>query len=70
MLSNVVWTAVKELLFSSCVLLDTTSTVVPCYYADSDITRPVVDPDFLPPGENAKWACLKLRIALTILKKR
>ena len=40
------------------------------YYADSDITRSVVDPDFLPPGENAKWACLNLlRIALTILKK-
>ena len=42
----------------------------PRYYADSDITRSVVDPDFLPPGENAKWACLNLlRIALTILKK-
>ena len=45
-------------------------TVTPRYYADSDITRSVVDPDFLPPGENAKWACLNLlRIALTILKK-
>ena len=43
---------------------------VPRYYTDSDITRSVVDPDFLPPGENAKWACLNLlRIALTILKK-
>ena len=42
----------------------------PRYYADSDITRSVVDPDFLPPGENAKWASLnQLRIALTILKK-
>ena len=40
-------------------------------YADSDITRSVVDPDFLPPGENAKWACLNLlRIALTILNIR
>ena len=37
---------------------------------DSDITRSVVDPDFLLPRENAKWACLNLlRIALTILKK-
>ena len=27
---------------------------VPRYYADSDITRSVVDPDFLPPGENDK----------------
>ena len=26
----------------------------PRYYADSDITRSAVDPDFLPPGENAK----------------
>ena len=42
----------------------------PRYYADSDITRSVVDPEFLPPGENVKWACLNLlRIALTILKK-
>ena len=42
----------------------------PRYYADSDITRSVMDPNFLPPGENAKWACLNpLRIALTILKK-
>ena len=42
----------------------------PRYYADSDIMRSVVDPDFLLPGENAKWACLNLlRIALTILKK-
>ena len=42
----------------------------PRYYADSDITRLVVELDFLPPGENAKWACLNLlRIALTILKK-
>ena len=41
----------------------------PRYYANSDITRSVVDPDFPPPGENAKWACLNLlRIALTILK--
>ena len=41
------------------------------YYVDSDITRSVVDPDFLPPGENAKCACLNLlRIALTILKKQ
>ena len=35
-------------------------TVVPCYnapryYADSDIMRSVVDPEFLPPGENVKW---------------
>ena len=45
-------------------------TVAPRYYADSDIRRSVVDPDFLPPGGNAKWACLNLlRIALTILKK-
>ena len=43
---------------------------VPRYYKDSDITRSVVDPDFLPPGENPKWTCLSLhRIALTILKK-
>ena len=49
--------------FSTC------STVALCYYADSDITRLVVDPNFRPPGENAKWACLNLlRIALTILK--
>ena len=42
----------------------------PRYYADSDITRSVVDPEFLPPGENVKWAHLNLlRIALTILKK-
>ena len=42
----------------------------PRYYADSDITRSVVDPEFLPPGENVKWARLNLlRIALTILKK-
>ena len=42
----------------------------PHYYADSDITWLIVDPDFLPPGKNAKWACLSLpRIALTILKK-
>ena len=27
----------------------------PRYYADSDITRSVVDPEFLPPGENVKW---------------
>ena len=26
----------------------------PRYYADSDITRSVVDPEFLPPGENVK----------------
>ena len=44
-------------------------TIAPRYYADSDITRSVVDPIFLPPG-NAKWACLNvLRTALTILKK-
>ena len=43
---------------------------VPRYYADSDITQSVVDPEFLPPGENVKWARLNLlRIALTILKK-
>ena len=43
---------------------------VPRYYADSDITRSVVDSDFLPPGENANWACLNLlRTAMTILKK-
>ena len=42
----------------------------PRYYADSDITRSVVDPEFLPPGENVKWAHLNvLRIALIILKK-
>ena len=42
----------------------------PRYYADSNIMRSVVDPDFLPPGESAKWACLNLlRIVLTILKK-
>ena len=42
----------------------------PRYYADSDITRSVVDPVFLPPGETPKWTCLSpLRIALTILKK-
>ena len=42
----------------------------PRYYADSDITRSVVDPEFLPPGENVKWARLNvLRIALIILKK-
>ena len=42
----------------------------PRYYADSDITRSVMDPEFLPPGENVKWARLNLlRIALTILKK-
>ena len=36
----------------------------PRYYADSDITQSVVDPEFQPPGENAKWACLNLhRIA-------
>ena len=52
-----------------------TFTVTPSYYAhryyaDSDITQSVVDPEFLPPGENPKWACLNLlRIALTILKK-
>ena len=43
-------------------------TVAPRYNAD--ITRSVVDPEFLPPGENVKWAHLNLlRIALTILKK-
>ena len=43
-------------------------TVAPRYYANSDMTQSVVDPDFLLPGENAKWACLNLlRIALTIL---
>ena len=26
------------------------TTVAPRYYADSDITRSVVDPDFMPPG--------------------
>ena len=42
----------------------------PHYYADLDITRSVVDPEFLPLGENVKWARLNLlRIALTILKK-
>ena len=42
----------------------------PRYYADSDITRSVVDPEFLPLGENVKWARLNLlRIGLTILKK-
>ena len=42
----------------------------PRYYADSDITQSVVDPEFLPLGENVKWARLDLlRIALTILKK-
>ena len=29
-------------------------------YSDLDIKRLVVDPNFLPPGGNAKWACLKL----------
>ena len=29
-------------------------TVAPRYDANSDITQSVVDPDFLPPGENAK----------------
>ena len=38
--------------------------------SDSDIRRFVVDPDFLPPGGNANWACLDLLwIAVTILKK-
>ena len=42
----------------------------PRYYADSDITRSVVDPEFLPPRENVKWARLNvLRIALISLKK-
>ena len=43
---------------------------VPRYYVDSDITQFVVDHDFLPSRENAKWACLNLLTnALTILKK-
>ena len=56
-------------------LLGLISTVAPRYnapryYADSDITRSVVDPDFLPPGENAKCACLNLlRIALTMTQE-
>ena len=46
-------------------------TVVPRYYAPRYYTDSVVDPDFLPPGENAKWACLNLlRMALTILNIR
>ena len=41
----------------------------PHYYADSDKRQSVVDPDFLPPGGNAKWSCLNLfRFALIILK--
>ena len=37
--------------FSICLQYSRASLVCARYYADSDITRSVMDPDFLPPGE-------------------
>ena len=40
----------EEVLFHE-MHLEYPITVAPCYYAASDITRSVVDPEFLPPGK-------------------